>query len=374
MRSGSVRDPAANPPVRLLVRGVNWLGDAVMTTPALLRLREALPATRIILLTGERLADLWPSHPAVDQVVTFNPGANPLVIGRRLRPLRIDTALIFPNSVRSALEPWTAGISRRIGYARPWRNWLLTRAVPPRSGAVRMRKPSRREIHSRLEGSVPASRPDPSAHHCHDYLQLAAVLGARPDPIPPALAISATEIAKVRERFGLSPETLWLGLSPGAEYGPAKRWPAERFARVAAEVTRRTAARWIILGGRGDRAMAEVIAREVPDAVNLAGRTTLRELMAVLALCPVVLTNDTGPMHVAAAVGSTVIALFGSTSPELTGPGLPGDSRHRIIRSDAPCAPCFLRECPIDFRCMLGVSGERVMAEVMELVRPIVQG
>src|SRR5690606_24839932 len=172
MRSGSAPGPAANPTARLLVRGVNWLGDAVMTTPALLRLREALPGTQILLLTSAALADLWPSHPAVDQVLTFTPGTHPLTIARRLRALRIDTALILPNSFRSALESRLAGIPRRIGYARPWRNWLLTHAVRPRAGAVRMHKPDLREIHARLDGRHPVSRPGGEAHHSRDYLQL----------------------------------------------------------------------------------------------------------------------------------------------------------------------------------------------------------
>ena len=121
--------------------------------------------------------------------------------------------------------------------------------------------------------------------------------------------------------------------------------------------TRLAGAQFVILGGRSDAVLAEAITPAAPGAVlDLTGRTSLPQMVEVLRRCHAVVTNDTGPMHVAAAVGTPVVVPFGSTSPELTGPGLPGDARHRLIKSDAPCSPCFLRECPIDFRCMNGLS------------------
>jgi len=158
-----------------------------------------------------------------------------------------------------------------------------------------------------------------------------------------------------------------LGLNPGAEYGPAKRWPVEKFIAAAQEIQRQTNCGCVILGGKGDQMLADEIAGAVPGARNLAGKTSLRELMALLKLCRVLLTNDTGPMHVAAALGTPVVVPFGSTSPGLTGPGLPGDPRQRLLKSDAPCSPCFLRECPIDFRCMNGLSIERVVRAVRDV-------
>ena len=126
-----------------------------------------------------------------------------------------------------------------------------------------------------------------------------------------------------------------------------------------------------MFGGRGDQQLAAQIASAIHDSRftihDLSGKTSLRELMALLKLSRVLLTNDTGPMHVAVALGTPVIVTFGSTSPELTGPGLPGDSRNRLIKSDAPCSPCFLSECPIDFRCMNGISVEQVVETVLEI-------
>ena len=164
-----------------------------------------------------------------------------------------------------------------------------------------------------------------------------------------------------------------FGLNPGAEYGPAKRWPIERFIAAAKEIQQRTNCVWLIFGGKNDVAIANQIESETQNSKfkiqNLAGKTTLRELMSLLKLCRVLLTNDSGPMHVAAALGTPVVVPFGSTSPELTGPGLPGDARHRLLKSDAPCSPCFLRECPIDFRCMNGITVERVVEAVLSAQR-----
>ena len=161
-----------------------------------------------------------------------------------------------------------------------------------------------------------------------------------------------------------------LGLNPGAEYGPAKRWPAGSFAAVTHEVSRRMPdCLWLAFGGPGDRALCDDIARLAGDRVlNLAGRTSLRELMALLKLCRVVLTNDSGPMHVAAALGTPVVVPFGSTSPALTGPGLPGDPSHQLLTAAVPCSPCFRRTCPIDFRCMTGIGPERVVEAVCRAI------
>jgi heptosyltransferase II len=367
-----------NPPSeRILVRGVNWLGDAVMTTPALLRLREANPAAHITLLAHEKLADLWTNHPAVDAVLTFSRRGGVWSVAQKLRAGNFHIGLVLPNSFRSALELRLAGIPRRIGYARPWRNWLLTQRVQPRAGFAEMRKRTVDEIKRLVPVShgeaPPASlhgqQPRP-VHHLHLYLHLVAALGANPEPLLPRLEVSAEELAAVKQRFSLATDAPWFGLNPRAEYGPAKRWPPEHFLAASAEAQKRTNCRWLILGGPTDIALAtemtHSLGRLFPSAppLNLAGQTSLRELCALLKLCRVLLTNDTGPMHVAAAVGTPVVAIFGSTSPELTGPGLPGDSTHHLLKSYAACAPCFRRVCPIDLRCMTGINVERVVDAV----------
>ena len=418
------------PPRRILVRGVNWLGDAVMTTPALLRLREKFPGARITLLTPEKLADLWKNHPAIDDVISFTPDEGVLLIANRLRAesLRrflessqertaagraayqetamrsgtlaqavgnvvkevskatidaakdarkraIDLALVLPNSPRSAIEVFLAGIPQRIGYARPWRNFFLTQAVPPRAGAVKMRKRTAAEVRRLAAGEIAGNWKlgigNSQGHQIYEYLHLAAALGANPELLAPQLFVTPEEIEAVKMKFGLAKTSQAVfGLNPGAEYGPAKRWPVEKFIAAAKTIQQRTDCALLLFGAEKDAAITgriESAIRNPQSAIfNLAGKTSLRELMALMKLCRVVLTNDTGPMHVAAALGTPVVVPFGSTSPELTGPGLPGDTRHKLLKSDAPCSPCFLRECPIDFRCMNGITVGRVVEAAIE--------
>jgi heptosyltransferase-2 len=355
------------PAERILVRSVNWLGDAVMTTPALMRLRQARPQARITLLSPEKLAGLWERQPFVDEVLTFSGAKTVWQIGRLLRGKGFDTGIAFPNSVRSALELWLARIPNRIGAGR---GLLLTQSIGRRSGAIEMRKRSVGEIRERVRANSPPESVSAEAHHVHHYLHLVAALGASVEPLAPHIQVSGDVMDETRRKFGLlqCAGQPWFGMNPGAEYGPAKRWPAERFVEAAVALRKNTNCRWVIFGGNGDRDLAENIARETGElTLNLAGKTNLRELAAALKLCEVVLTNDTGPMHLAAAVGARLVAIFGSTSPELTGPIF--SPRARIVRQPAPCAPCFLRECPIDFRCLLGIRAETVVAAAMDCLK-----
>ena len=389
--------PSIPDPRRILVRGVNWLGDAVMTTPALFRLRERFPDAHIALATPKDLKDLWLRHQAIDEIISFNIEDEIWDVARKIRlhasslfKPAFDLAIVFPNSPRSALEVWLARIPWRLGYARPWRNWFLTQAIPTRPGAVKMRKRSVAEI-KRLANSPADAAQNPSpvnrepalasqnsaAHQVHEYLHLVAALGANRDPLPPYLAVTHEEINGAVQKFNLAAALAnnrpLLAVNPGAEYGPAKRWPVERFIAATRDIQKRTNGIWLILGGTGDIEVAGRIEFQLrgqgSELRNLAGQTSLRELCALLKVCRVLLTNDTGPMHVAAALGTPVVVPFGSTSPELTGPGLPGDPRHRLLQSGAPCSPCFLRECPIDFRCMNGIGVERVVEAVVKTLK-----
>jgi heptosyltransferase-2 len=381
--------PSLIQPHRLLVRGVNWLGDAVMTTPALQRLRQRFPDAHITLFTDEKLVELWRNHPSLDEVLTFSRGENPWSVGRRLQAQKFDTALVLPNSIRSALEVWWARVPQRIGYANPWRDLFLTQRVPARPGHRPMRKLSTREIKRLI--SLPTSdgnrasrivynasgsgTPPPDPHHIHQYLHLAAVLGTDPAPLPPHLTISPEELETSRSKFGLGADSRPIvGLSPGAEYGPAKRWPVARFIEAARAIRQQRDCIWLLLGGSADRQTADAIfpALNPGEAAihNLAGKTSLRELMALLKTCRVLLTNDSGPMHVAAALGTPVVVPFGSTSHELTGPGLPRDPNHHLLNVKAPCSPCFRRICPIDFRCMNGIRVDQVVQAVLDAMGP----
>jgi heptosyltransferase-2 len=238
-----------------------------------------------------------------------------------------------------------------------------------------MRKRTAAEV-AALAGRNDQSRQtfNPEAHHLHNYLHLAEALGASPEALEPRIYITANEAAEVRARFGITGKNLLLGLNPGAEYGSAKRWPLERFVETAVLVQGKHDVEWLIFGGKGDAGPAGELestlrARASESKVrNLAGQTSLRQLAVLASQCGVVLTNDTGPMHVAAAAGSRVVVPFGSTSPELTGPGLPGGSRHALLTGQAACAPCFRRECPIDFRCMTSLHPDVLAGRILRLI------
>lgn len=372
-------DPA---PSRILIRGLNWLGDAVMTTPAIQRLRDAYPEAHITLLTHEKLADIWRSFPYIDAVETFGEKDGALAIGRRMRAKKFDLGVALPNSPRAALELWRAGIPERLGYRAPWRSWMLTRAVRRRTDVTQMRKRTEAEIRRLIDSNDAGETAiTPDSHHIHHYLHLMAAIGASPEPTAPKMALADEKVGTFAETFLPTNSNVgrrrWLGLNPGAEYGPAKRWPAECFIEAAVKLQKTTGCGWIVFGAKGNNdaeRIADAIRRQTStDAVcDLVGKTSLLQLCAGLKYCAAVLTNDSGPMHAAAALGTPVVVPFGSTSIELTGPGLPGDSStHKLLSADAPCAPCFLRECPVDFRCMNDIAVEQVVEAVLSTVQPV---
>ncbi|MBC8324810.1 MAG: lipopolysaccharide heptosyltransferase II [Verrucomicrobia subdivision 3 bacterium] len=351
-----------NTPQSILIRSVNWLGDAIMSLPAIDRLREAHPEARLTLLTHEKLAGLWSGTDHFDEVHTFAKGESPFTIGQRLREHRFDTALILPNSPRSALECWHANIPRRIGYASRWRKWFLTDAIAPHPHAVPMHKRLPLDIEYRITNDLPPEKYPEHAHHIHQYLHLAKQLGASDKPKAPILHLKTSPSKNTG--------TPKIGLIAGAEYGPAKRWPTAHFIEAGKILIETHQAHLLLLGGQGDAETATEIAHALPaeHTTNLTDKTTLGELVTTLAGCNAVLTNDTGPMHVAAAVGTPVIVPFGSTSPELTAPGLPGGDTHQFLRTTAPCSPCFLKKCPIDLRCLRDISPAQAAAAVSRVL------
>ncbi|MCX7825777.1 MAG: lipopolysaccharide heptosyltransferase II, partial [Verrucomicrobiae bacterium] len=358
--------PAHLQPFRILVRTTNWLGDAVMSLPAVQRIKQSRPDARVTVLTEPKLADLWRLHPDVDEIIVHERTDNPFTLLHRARELRradFDAAIIFANSWRSALPIWLAGIPRRVGYRGHARKWMLTDALPELAEYQTRPVMNVESIRRFARGEQPApERPD-YKHQVHRHLRLVLYLGGNATPCAARLKLQPPPATPAASGKPL------LALNAGAEYGPAKRWPLERFIAAAKQIVERENVRWVIVGGPKEAELGATIAAALGDAsaINLAGKTTLAGLCETLAQCRLLLTNDSGPMHLAAALGKPVVAIFGSTEPALTGPGLPEDSRHVIIRHAPPCSPCFLRECPIDFRCMNAISVE----EVVEAVRKI---
>lgn len=316
----------------VVVRGSNWLGDAVMSVPAVRAIKRGRPDLRLAILTPAKLADLWRSVPEVDEVIAIQKGESVFAVARKLRAGNFEAAVIFPNSIRTALEPWLAGIPRRVGYPGHRRAWLLNQIFREKK----------------------KKKPEPPRHQVNDYLRLAEFIGAEVDDLPltprPVRAPGAS---------------LKIGVVPGAEYGPAKRWLPERFREVMDKFSPAEGCEWTLFGVAKDMEIAETIAKDYTGRLsNRVGQTSLRELIEELRTCDALLTNDTGTMHLAAMLGVPVVAIFGSTEPALTGPL---GEQHRVLRQHVECSPCFLRECPIDFRCMASVTVEQAVAALGEV-------
>jgi len=336
-------------PFRILIRSSNWLGDAVMSVPAVHAIKNGRPDVRITIAAPLKIAAMWKLVPEAD--VIFPPTGNSLLAAVRSlrRQSSFDAAILFPNSLRVALESWLSGITRRIGYRGHSRNWLLNQMIP---------EPPRR---------------GPLEHQSARYLRIARECGAvteqslgKKAPDAQRSTLNA-QLADSNQLSTIGDQLLKLGLSPGAEYGPAKRWLPERFAEAAATVAAQSPVQWILFGTKNDAVVGEQIATALGDScINRIGQTTLDQLIDELRQCHLLLTNDTGTMHLAALLGVSTVAIFGSTEPRLTSPL--GD-RHIVLRHHVECSPCFLRKCPIDFRCMKAVSVQEVVDAVMSILQ-----
>lgn len=342
-------------PGRILVRAPNWLGDAVMSLPALRALRLRFPSAHIAVHARSSVADLYAREGFAGEVLLCH--ARPQLwdwrgrrqAARELAARNFDAAVLLPNSLDSALLVWMARIPRRIGYRRDLRGPLLTDPVPP---------PRRGEI---------------PPHQQHYYLELVKRAGlAGQSPANGVILLDRVEEARqagLRRWSERRVESPVIALSPGAAFGGAKRWPAERFAEAAARLAKVTGWTVAIFGSARERSLGETVARMAAErgvrVVNLAGATSLNEFIELAAACRLFLTNDSGAMHIASALGVPTVAVFGATDPEATGPAGPVA---RVVREPVACSPCLLRECPIDHRCMRAVSAERVAQSALELI------
>jgi heptosyltransferase-2 len=324
-------------PETIIVRAPNWIGDAVLGIPALKSLRERFPGSKITLLVRPWVAGLFRSASFVDEVWD---SASPGVLGwvptaGRVRRGRFDLAVLLTHSFESALTMRVGGARERAGYATDHREFLLTRAIP-----------------------VPEAR----LHQTDYYLHLLeACFGPGPHP---GIEIEPTpeECASARALLaseGVGPGERLLVLCPGAAFGPAKRWLEDRFASLADQLSRERGFRTLIIGSEAERDIAGRIGAMMHSPVTLlAGRTDLETLVGILAGAALVVTNDSGPMHIAAALGTPTLAIFGSTDAAVTGPV---GAHARVVRHAVECSPCLLRHCPIDHPCMEGLSVDHVL-------------
>ncbi|HEX9860896.1 MAG TPA: lipopolysaccharide heptosyltransferase II [Nitrospirota bacterium] len=329
-------------PEKILVRATNWVGDLVMSTPAMAAIRDEFPDAHISVLVKPPLDELLAGNPAVDEIIRYDRkmynGATGIVkLAGELRKKRFDRAILLQNAFEAAVIAFMAKIPVRMGYATDGRGILLTK-------------------------SVKVAKETKEKHQVYYYLDLLKALGMKAHAHAPKLypdrehARHASEFLKENGVSGSSPV---VGINPGAQYGVAKKWYPERYADVADRLVREYGARVVIFGGPGDVAAAGTVEAAMREpAINLAGRTTIRELMAYAKKCGLFITNDTGAMHVSAALGVPTLAVFGSTDHIATGPFGKGNV---IVRNPVNCSPCLKRTCPLKhYRCMETVSADQV--------------
>ena len=329
---------------KILVVAPSWIGDTLLAQPLFARLKKKLPGVVIDALAPQWTAPVLRRMPEVEGVIEAPFGHGELKLwarwrlGRALRERSYDEAIVLPNTFKSALIPFFAGIPLRAGFVGESRYGLLNL------------------VHKLDEKRLPLM--------AERYAQLAEKPGTMP-ALPLAhtrLAVDAANLVLDLGRLRLSRAKPIAAFCPGAEYGPSKRWPARHFAALARRLAALGYAVWLF-GSERDRAIGEEIAAASEGAaINLCGRTDLAGAIDLLSLADVVVSNDSGLMHIAAGVGRPVVALYGSSSPEHTPPLA---RSHRIVRTGIECSPCFARECPLGhFKCMNELAPERVMEEI----------
>ena len=346
----------------ILVRGVNWIGDAVMTMPAIRTLKLTHPDARITLLVKPWVSQLFEKDPNVDEIILYSDTYHGLTgkfkLARELRDHDFCMAILLQNAFDAAFIAFLSGIPARLGYNRDARRLLLTKAVPFDDHAKNL-------------------------HHIEYYLDLVRKLGFSAKYERPWIYLSLEERLEARDKLKSLGRPV-VGINPGATFGSSKRWQPGRFAEVACRVISEMQGSAIIFGGPSEEQIAGEIEQRTLDLLsltkrgsqeelnsslitshsllNLAGETDIRGLISLISECDLLLTNDSGPMHIGYAVRTPVVAIFGSTSPEHTGPVGTGDI---AIKKDLPCAPCFERECgKHDLKCMEMISSEEVFDAV----------
>jgi heptosyltransferase-2 len=334
---------------KILVRATNWVGDAVMSLPALRALRERFPEAHIAILAKPWVADLYRREPFCNEMIPYTPGtlSEKLRVGRSLKPRGFDCAILLQNAFEAAAIAYAARIPVRIGYARDGRAALLTKSIAvPRPGEI----------------------PPHERFYYLELLHRAGILDSLPanDRILLDGASAAREAGVARfEALHFGPRI--IGVSPGAAFGSAKRWLPERFAEAANRVAKESGSSVAIFGSKEERELCGSVAQGITAPVrNFAGETKLGEFIEMAAACRVYLSNDSGAMHIASALGVPSVTIFGATNHITTGPTGPVA---RLVREPVECSPCMKRECPIDHRCMTRVEASRVADAALELLK-----
>ncbi len=325
----------------ILVRGVNWIGDSVMILPSLRALKEVVPKNKISLLIKPWVSPIFERNPNIDEIILYDDThkgfLGKLKLSRLLNKKSFCSTILFQNAFDAALIAFLARIPERAGYNRDGRGFLLTTKVPVTENILKI-------------------------HHIFYYLNLLKHIGLNAEYSRPYIYLADTERFYARDLLKDMKRPI-LGINPGATYGSAKRWLPERFAEVANWFIKDTGGSIVIFSGKNEIDIAQEIDKRILDnKLFLAGKTSLRDLIALISECDVFVTNDSGPLHISYAVRTPLVAIFGSTDPQLTGP--PTDEHgmnHVVLSPDLPCSPCFERTCRNnDMQCMYEITSDDV--------------
>lgn len=331
----------------ILIRATNWVGDAVMTLPALEAVRENFPKSRITVIARPWVAPVFENHPAVNNILIYNRHdslkkniSEFFHVINLIRKNRYDLAVLFQNAFEAALITYLGGVKSRLGFDSDGRGFLLTHRIKRTDGIF-------------------------GVHQVEYYLSILKSAGLEAKSRNPVLHISKKDSAKASallEINGINRNDFLLGLGPGAIFGNAKRWPVERFAKIGDLAAEKWNAKIIIMGSKKEKEIGtSMTGLMLHKSVDFCGATSLGEALGIIGRCSLFVTNDSGLMHVAAALGVPTLAIFGSTDHVATGPrGI----NTRIIKHEIDCSPCLKPECPTDFKCMLSIEPEEVWDEM----------
>jgi len=330
---------------KIVLKCANWVGDTILTTPTIRALRQRFPSARLTAIARPWVASLLRTNPDIDEVWEEDARSDWrgfARMARRVRDERFDLGIAFPNSFAAALLLWMGRVKRRVGYARDGRSLLLTDRVRVRPALLR-------------------------DHEVRYHFNLLSALGEAPESLPPLVLEEQPQarenVNRLLESEGIAPDAPLVGLNPGAFYGSSKRWSPPRFAAVARRLIEATGGVAVLAGSQAEHSSAQEICNIVGARThNLSGRVPLTDLVSLLRRMTIFVTNDSGPMHMAAALGVRTVAIFGATDWVRTAPWSPNAI---VVRRETACAPCLLRHCPIDHRCM-----ERILvADVIEAIQ-----
>ncbi len=327
---------------RILVRGVNWVGDTVLSYPTVQQLKTLFPKSHLAILIPSYLVDLWKTLPYVDEIIPFQKKRGigsiweDLNLSQSLKERNFDLAVILPRSFRSAFHIFLARIPIRVGYRDEGRSLFLTHGIPRTKELL-------------------------DSHRVHYFRGLLEPFGDVENLPPPQIVLREEDrrwADQTLKDLGIKEGKPLIGMNPGATYGLAKCWYPDRFGKLGERLVEKWQAKILLFGKEEERSIVdEILNRLGTEGIDMTGKTGLLQLAALLERCTLLVTNDTGTMHMAAAVGTPVVALFGSTAPLVTGPWGEG---HSVVRKNVACSPCRKRVCPTDHRCMELITVDEV--------------